>query len=142
MHVWCYLLESSSKSPGSVQGRTRERRRRPLVSRLSGPQTNKLVARRTMSVALQAALTLLGEKNHPSIMQTSAEQLITILSNIASNPEEKKYRKLKLTNRVVAEKVLPAKGAKPLLQAVGFGQVRARSLTSRRQSSAACPQVF
>ena len=76
-----------------------------------------------MSVALQAALTLMSEKNHPGIMQTSAEHLITILGNIESNPAEKKYRKLKLTNRMVAEKVLPAKGAKPLLLAVGFAQV-------------------
>lgn len=79
-----------------------------------------------MSVALQAALTMMGEKNHPGIMQTSAEQLITILSNIASDPAEKKYRKLKITNRMVSEKVLPAQGAKPLLLAVGFAQVRER----------------
>jgi hypothetical protein len=77
-----------------------------------------------MSVALEAALAMFGEKNHPGIMQTSAEQLITILSNIASDPAEKKFRKLKPTNRLMAEKVLPAKGSKPLLLAVGFEQVR------------------
>ena len=80
----------------------------------------------TFTEFLQAALTLMGEKNHPGIMQTSAEHLITILGNIESNPAEKKYRKLKLTNRMVAEKVMPAKGAKPLLLAVGFAQVRAQ----------------
>ena len=79
-----------------------------------------------MSVALHAALAQV-EKNNPGIMQTSAEQLITILSNIAADPAEKKYRKLKLTNRLIAEKVMPAKGAKSLLLAVGFAQVRLRA---------------
>ena len=114
-----------------------------------------------MSVGLDAALATLREKNHPGIMQTSAEVLLTILGNvrarhphrapprkplanttpsqtaprrprrrsptipcaqIAGNPAEKKYRKLKPTNRLMAEKVLPAKGAKALLEAVGFAQ--------------------
>ena len=35
-----------------------------------------------MSVGLDAALATLREKNHPGIMQTSAEVLLTILGNV------------------------------------------------------------
>lgn len=71
--------------------------------------------------AVHAALAMMAG-NHPGIMQTSAEQLCTLLGNIVSDPAEKKFRKLKPTNRLMAEKVLPAKGARPLLLAVGFEQ--------------------
>ena len=47
-----------------------------------------------MSVGLDAALATLREKNHPGIMQTSAEVLLTILGNVrARHPHRAPPRK-------------------------------------------------
>lgn len=51
-----------------------------------------------MSVGLDAALATLREKNHPGIMQTSAEVLLTILGNVrARHPHTASPRTPSLT---------------------------------------------
>lgn len=59
---------------------------------------------------------------HISWMLWAQEKLLKILGNIETYPSEARYRRLKPTNKVMAEKVLPAKGARALLRAVGFDQ--------------------
>lgn len=48
--------------------------------------------------------------------------LIKYLENIIKNPDEEKYRKVRLSNRYFQEKVAGVEGAKEFLEAAGFEQ--------------------
>lgn len=56
-------------------------------------------------------------------VQTGVDVLCKYLNNIVDHPNEDKYRRIKLTNRVFEERVLPLEGAQELLQAAGFEKV-------------------
>ena len=101
-----------------------------------------------MDVALAAAMKTFKDKNHPTIMQTSAEMLVKILGNIAKSPDQEKYRSLKTTNTTMSNKVLMAKGARQILLAVGFQQLEgkieltmAKSAISKRVIAAVQEQL-
>eukprot|EP01052_Picozoa_sp_SAG31_P012236 SAG31_NODE_711_length_12665_cov_2.283225_1_plen_321_part_00 len=70
--------------------------------------------------AMEAALTRFEKENHPTIMQTSADILIKLLTNILRNPSEPKYRSINTVNKNIADKLLVAKAARQLLLVVGF----------------------
>ena len=62
----------------------------------------------------------LEQENHPTGLQTAAELIVKILTNIAREPSSVRYRSLNTTNKTVARKVLSAQAALQLLIAAGF----------------------
>lgn len=69
---------------------------------------------------IDAAIRQLLERNKVGMVTTAADVLAKIFSNILSNPEKEKFRRLKKHNTQVAAKVLVARGALSLIHAVGF----------------------
>ena len=60
-------------------------------------------------------------KDNPSEVKNSAcEILVKLLSNVVSDPNNPKYRQIKLANKTIEEKLLPASGAFEILFSVGF----------------------
>ncbi|XP_050026963.1 UBX domain-containing protein 6 [Dermacentor andersoni] len=55
-----------------------------------------------------------------SKVDAGVETLCKYLNNIADNPTEEKYRRIRLNNRIFQERVLPLEGALEFLQAAGF----------------------
>ena len=53
-------------------------------------------------------------------IKTCTEILCTYLRNILDNPDEEKYRKIRMSNRTFQEKVKDIVGAIEFLQAAGF----------------------
>lgn len=50
------------------------------------------------------------------------ETLSKYLENIVNNPDEEKYRKIRLSNRIFQEKVAGMEGVMEFLEAAGFNQ--------------------
>ncbi|XP_012263399.2 UBX domain-containing protein 6 [Athalia rosae] len=57
-------------------------------------------------------------------IEQCVETICKYLENIVNNPEEEKYRKVRMSNRVFQDKVQPVEGALQLLEAAGFEQVK------------------
>lgn len=55
-------------------------------------------------------------------VKAGVETLCKYLGNILEHPEEEKYRRLRLSNKVMQQKILPLEGALDFLQAAGFQQ--------------------
>ena len=51
---------------------------------------------------------------------------LRLLGNIISDPTNPKYRQVKLTNKTIEEKLLPASGAFEILFSVGFEEAEDR----------------
>lgn len=62
-------------------------------------------------------------KNRDEVAQC-VETLTTYLTNIAHNPTEEKYKKIRLSNKVFQEKVVKIEGALEFLEAAGFEKRR------------------
>jgi len=60
-------------------------------------------------------------KDNPSEVKKSACEILgKLLSNVVSDPNNPKYRQIKLANKTIEEKLLPASGAFEILFSVGF----------------------
>lgn len=66
---------------------------------------------------------MLLQDNEDSIKKEAEAILLKLCNNILNNPQELKYRKLKLSNAIVSTKLLPAAGAIECLFEVGFIEV-------------------
>lgn len=53
----------------------------------------------------------------------AAEALIKILANVVKNPEEDKFRKIRLSNAIIQSKIVSVSGAVDLLIEAGFSKV-------------------
>ncbi|KAF7203241.1 UBX domain-containing protein 6 isoform X1 [Nothobranchius furzeri] len=53
-------------------------------------------------------------------VKTAVDIISKYVENICKNPTEEKYRKIKVSNKVFQEKVLPVEGSREFLQALGF----------------------
>lgn len=51
--------------------------------------------------------------------------LLRILDNIINEPHNNKYRTIRLENNTIKEKLLPLRGIRELLNAIGFIEVNA-----------------
>ena len=69
---------------------------------------------------LQSALTTLRTSNSPQVYSTAVTTLSTVLSNIADNPLEAKYRKVKKGNVAFNKKLGGLNGGDDAMKAVGF----------------------
>jgi peptide-N4-(N-acetyl-beta-glucosaminyl)asparagine amidase len=63
------------------------------------------------------------EENTKDVFETAVRLLITVADNILNNPNDIKFRRLKLENKNVSEKLLPAIGAIECLFEMGFDEV-------------------
>ena len=62
-------------------------------------------------------------ENPPDTFDTVSQLLLRIANNIAQEPNEPKYRTLKLSTNTFQNKLLPVKGAVECLFAMGFEDV-------------------
>ena len=62
-------------------------------------------------------------ENSPDIALSTAEVLLKIANNILNDPENPKYRTLKVGNAIVSSKLLPVSGAMGCLFEMGFEEV-------------------
>merc|ERR1719322_732161 len=58
--------------------------------------------------------------NTDDVMEAAKEILVKMLGNIINDPNNTKYRAVKMSNKVIIEKLLPASGAFEILFSVGF----------------------
>ena len=58
--------------------------------------------------------------NTEEVKKDAADILVKLLSNIIADPNNMKYRQVKLANKKIEEKLLPASGAFEILFSVGF----------------------
>ena len=62
---------------------------------------------------------------------SAAEVLLKVANNILNNPENPKYRTLKVGNAIVSTKLLPVSGAMECLFEMGFEEVSCRLLFTK-----------
>jgi hypothetical protein len=62
-------------------------------------------------------------ENPPDTFDSASQLLLRIANNIAEEPNEPKYRTLKLSTNTFQNKLLPVKGAVECLFAMGFEDV-------------------
>ncbi|CAF0856830.1 unnamed protein product [Didymodactylos carnosus] len=65
-------------------------------------------------------LFLTSNKKNIEQLQNAKDIILKYYDNIINNPDEEKYRKIRLKNKVFQEKILPLKYASELLQTSGF----------------------
>ncbi|KAG8232571.1 hypothetical protein J437_LFUL012947 [Ladona fulva] len=70
----------------------------------------------TAALIIQSCNRALGRER----ILACVEILCKYIENIVAHPEEEKYRKIRCSNRVYRDRVLPVQGADLLLQAAGF----------------------
>ena len=58
--------------------------------------------------------------NSDTVMNDAKDILVKLLGNVLNDPNNTKYRAVKLTNKAIEEKLLPAAGAFEILFSVGF----------------------
>ena len=63
------------------------------------------------------------QENEDSLKKDVVQILLKICNNILSKPEELRYRKLKISNFIITNKLLPAVGAIECLFEAGFVEV-------------------
>lgn len=68
------------------------------------------------------------EENSKEVFETAVRLLTTVADNILKNPNDIKFRRLKLANKNVSEKLLPAIGAIECLFEMGFDEVCTMSM--------------
>lgn len=73
-------------------------------------------------VGLTASLIIQNCNKGRQKIDNCVETLGKYLENIINNPEAEKYRKIRMSNRIFQEKVLPIEGALHFLKAAGFQQ--------------------
>lgn len=73
--------------------------------------------------SLKRCVDLLNE-NETKVYTEVCNVLSRLCRNVIKNPSELKYRKVRLSNPIVAEKILPAVGAMECLFEIGFVEVR------------------
>ncbi|XP_045762191.1 UBX domain-containing protein 6 [Maniola jurtina] len=71
---------------------------------------------------LTACLIIQSCNSNREKVETCVETLCKYLENIVTYPEEEKYQKIRMSNRVFCERVQPIEGAMELLLAAGFTQ--------------------
>jgi hypothetical protein len=64
-----------------------------------------------------------GDDLKPGSLEPCIELLNKYADNILNNPTDVKYRKIKMSNKIFAEKVKPVPGAIEILKAAGFEEV-------------------
>ena len=62
-------------------------------------------------------------ENDPEVMKEAAEILLKLLGNVQRNPDNIKYRSVKLSNPKIESKLLVANGAFEILFSAGFEEV-------------------
>jgi len=62
-------------------------------------------------------------ENEPPVYANAVKTLLRIFNNIQQNQSVEKFRKLRLSSKVVSENILPANGAMECLFACGFVEV-------------------
>ncbi|XP_055389982.1 peptide-N(4)-(N-acetyl-beta-glucosaminyl)asparagine amidase [Condylostylus longicornis] len=60
------------------------------------------------------------EKNSKEVYCNGIQILLRLLNNIINEPDNSKYRKFKLNNKIIEQKLLPVDGMKELLLSIGF----------------------
>jgi hypothetical protein len=70
-----------------------------------------------------SVVSMLAE-NPPQLRKDAAEILIKLLTNVQRDPQNMKYRSVKLSNPIIESKLLAAHGAFEILFSVGFEEVR------------------
>ncbi|VDO73186.1 unnamed protein product [Heligmosomoides polygyrus] len=66
------------------------------------------------------AVLLLYSLNKKPVREAAVETIGKYLQNIIENPDEPKYRRIRMSNKVFQERVLSAKGGREFLSATGF----------------------
>ncbi|KAJ0171838.1 hypothetical protein K1T71_012601 [Dendrolimus kikuchii] len=71
---------------------------------------------------LTACLIIQSCNSNREKVETCVETLCKYLENIVNNPDEEKFQKIRMSNRVFCERVQPIEGSMELLLAAGFMQ--------------------
>jgi len=69
---------------------------------------------------VDASVLMIYSLNGRSAIEASISTLTTILTNILKEPDNLKYRRIRMANKIITEKLSKVKGAVNFLKAVGF----------------------
>ena len=75
-----------------------------------------------MAKLLDELVETIGGETGMAVADDSARVLRSLMSNVIANPFEEKYRKIKLDNKVIANKVAKYQPCIALLKSIGFAQ--------------------
>ncbi|RLN68272.1 hypothetical protein BBJ29_000851 [Phytophthora kernoviae] len=64
-----------------------------------------------------------GDGNDPPRAISAAETLIKMLGNVVKNPQEEKFRKIRLSNAAIQSKLVAVPGAVDILTEAGFSKL-------------------
>jgi len=90
------------------------------VSTTPSAQTNISGTEESSKLTLDVALKALKSKNDTATYSTALTTLGKVVSNIISNPNEEKYRKVKQSNAAFARRLGNVQGGRDAMLAVGF----------------------
>ena len=71
-------------------------------------------------VEVDTSIVELLRENTEEVKRDAGDILVKLLSNIVAAPNNMKYRQIKLANKTIEEKLLPASGAFEILFSIGF----------------------
>ncbi|VDN51813.1 unnamed protein product [Dracunculus medinensis] len=77
--------------------------------------------------SIVASVLMLFSLNDSKKCQSASEILQKYLRNLIENPHDEKFRRIRLSNKVLQERVLCAKGGFEFLQACGFEEVNTKA---------------
>lgn len=80
-----------------------------------------LVSQLTEEPAMTAAL-MIYTLNNNQLVKACIETIEKYLDNIAAHPDEEKYRRIRVGNKMLQERVLALRGSEEFLQAAGFSR--------------------
>ena len=69
---------------------------------------------------IDTSIVELLKDNSETVKKDAKDILVRLLSNVLNDPNNTKYRQIKLANKTIEEKLLPANGAFEILFSVGF----------------------
>ena len=71
-------------------------------------------------VEVDTSIVELLRENTEEVKRDAGDILVKLLSNIVAAPNNMKYRQIKLANKTIEEKLIPASGAFEILFSIGF----------------------
>ncbi|KAH7729323.1 UBX domain-containing protein 1 [Aphelenchoides avenae] len=90
---------------------------------------------------VEAAVIMIYSLNSAAKYEAAVDTMKKYLQNIVDNPEEPKFRRIRLSNKVFSEKVAAVKGAVEFLRAVGFNDVDVPSENGAVEKYLAFPET-
>eukprot|EP00301_Raphidiophrys_heterophryoidea_P026362 c9083_g1_i3.p1 GENE.c9083_g1_i3~~c9083_g1_i3.p1 ORF type:complete len:431 (+),score=105.84 c9083_g1_i3:62-1354(+) len=93
---------------------------KPKHTETASSQPLPSVVTKSLQNKLHEAVVHVKKNNEDAIFKTAVSTLQTYITNIHQNPNEEKFRKIKISNKAYLSRVAPANGGARVLELAGF----------------------